>query len=53
MNSPTHTPISDIEEDPIQQLPLPSPSASPIQLDTETNTLLLQTPYRGRQILTV
>ena len=35
MNSPTHTPISDIEEDPIQQLPLPSPSASPIQLDTE------------------
>ncbi|KAL6454726.1 CDC4 Cell division control protein 4 [Candida maltosa Xu316] len=35
INSPSHTPISDIEEDPIQQLPLPSPSASPIQSDTE------------------
>ncbi|EGW34459.1 uncharacterized protein SPAPADRAFT_149368 [Spathaspora passalidarum NRRL Y-27907] len=29
INSPTHTPVSD-EDDPIQQLPLPSPSASPI-----------------------
>ncbi|RLV91861.1 Cell division control protein 4 [Spathaspora sp. JA1] len=30
INSPSHTPVSD-EDDPIQQLPLPSPSASPIQ----------------------
>ncbi|KAG7664889.1 CDC4 [[Candida] subhashii] len=35
INSPSHTPISDIEEDPIQQLPLPSPSASPVQSDIE------------------
>lgn len=37
INSPSQTPISDIEEDPIQQLPLPSPSASPIQLDHEND----------------
>ncbi|CUM66914.1 uncharacterized protein PRCAT00004599001 [Priceomyces carsonii] len=30
MNSPTQTPVSDMEEQP-QQLPLPSPSASPVQ----------------------
>ena len=30
INSPTNTPISDIEEQ-SQQLPLPSPSASPVQ----------------------
>lgn len=30
MESPTTTPVSDIEEQP-QQLPLPSPSASPVQ----------------------
>lgn len=35
INSPSHTPISDIEEDPIQQLPLPSPSASPVQLEID------------------
>ncbi|CAI5756001.1 unnamed protein product [Candida verbasci] len=35
MNSPSHTPVSDIEEDIIQQLPLPSPSASPVQSDAE------------------
>ncbi|RCK59485.1 Cell division control protein 4 [Candida viswanathii] len=40
INSPSQTPISDIEEDPIQQLPLPSPSASPIQLDTENEPML-------------
>ncbi|KAK6871913.1 Cell division control protein 4 [Candida tropicalis] len=40
MNSPSQTPISDIEEDPIQQLPLPSPSASPIQSDTENEPML-------------
>ncbi|KAI5967748.1 hypothetical protein CANMA_002928 [Candida margitis] len=37
INSPSQTPVSDIEEDPIQQLPLPSPSASPIQSDQENN----------------
>lgn len=31
INSPTHTPISDFEDDQPQQLPLPSPSASPVQ----------------------
>lgn len=31
INSPSHTPISDYEEDQPQQLPLPSPSASPVQ----------------------
>ncbi|KAK6458885.1 F box protein, for ubiquitin dependent degradation [Scheffersomyces xylosifermentans] len=31
INSPSHTPISDFEEEQPQQLPLPSPSASPVQ----------------------
>ncbi|EDK42027.1 cell division control protein 4 [Lodderomyces elongisporus NRRL YB-4239] len=35
VNSPTHTPELESEEDHFQQLPLPSPSASPIQLDSE------------------
>ncbi|KAI3404823.2 CDC4 [Candida oxycetoniae] len=38
MNSPSHTPVSDVEEeDQIQQLPLPSPSASPAQSDHEND----------------
>ncbi|KAK6204549.1 F box protein, for ubiquitin dependent degradation [Scheffersomyces amazonensis] len=37
MNSPSHTPVSDFEEEQPQQLPLPSPSASPVQsVDTKT-----------------
>lgn len=32
--SPTHTPVSDMEEQ-LQQLPLPSPSASPVQSANE------------------
>lgn len=34
INSPTNTPISDVEEQ-SQQLPLPSPSASPVQLTAD------------------
>ncbi|KAF6071999.1 WD domain, G-beta repeat family protein [Candida albicans] len=48
MNSPTHTPISDIEEDPIQQLPLPSPSASPIQSDTENEHVTTPDSLQGK-----
>lgn len=48
MNSPSHTPISDIEEDPIQQLPLPSPSASPIQLDTENEHVTTPDSLQGK-----
>ena len=52
MNSPSQTPVSDIEEDPIQQLPLPSPSASPIQLDNENeDDISSETPRRmGRRL---
>ncbi|KAI5966827.1 CDC4 [Candida pseudojiufengensis] len=35
INSPNNTPLSDIDEDSTQQLPLPSPSASPVQSDHE------------------
>ncbi|KAI5963905.1 CDC4 [Candida theae] len=52
MNSPSQTPVSDMEEDPIQQLPLPSPSASPIQSDHENDDdVSSETPRRMGQRL--
>ncbi|KAI5950944.1 CDC4 [Candida jiufengensis] len=44
INSPNTAPLSDIDEDSTQQLPLPSPSASPVQSDHENDDIIVESP---------